>query len=149
VGNNLSRGLTMERSIRFDLSMRVPSREIWSVLTDAQKIPLWWDGVHAVHLTKPSPGGVYRLDYEGGKPDECEILESRLGECLRYRWTSSEPEPTIVEYRLAEVDGGTTVTFINTGYKEGIAWDKYYDANFVGWLEMFLGIRRMLEVAHT
>lgn len=139
----------MERTIRFEVMIRVPAREVWSVLTDAQKIPIWWEGVHAVQLTTPSPGGVYRLDYEGGTPDECEILDYKLGELLRYRWKSSEPEATYVEYRLHEKYGVTTVTFVNTGYKDGASWDRHYDANFAGWLSMFLGIRRMLEVAHT
>lgn len=139
----------MERTIRFEMTMRVPAREVWSVLTDAQKIPLWWEGVHAVQLTTPTPGGVYRLDYEGGNPDECEILDYELGRRLRFRWKSSEPEPTIVEYLLSGTDGVTTVTFVNTGYKEGAAWDRHYDANFVGWLQMFIGIRHLLEVAHT
>jgi uncharacterized protein YndB with AHSA1/START domain len=139
----------MERAIRFEVMIRVPKREVWSVLTDAQKIPLWWEGVHAVQLTTPSPGGIYRLHYKQGHPDECEILDYKLGELLRYRWKSSEPEPTIVEYHLQESAGATTVTLVNTGYQDGAAWDRAYDANFAGWLNMFLGIRRMLEVAHT
>ncbi len=138
-----------ERAIHFELTMRVISREIWSVLTDATKIPLWLERVHAVQLTKPEPGGIYRLDYEGGNADDCRILDYELGTRLRYEWRGTGPAPTIVEYKLDQLDGATHVTFHNSGYGEGAEWDRLHDANFAGWLSMFLGIRRMLEVAHT
>ena len=139
----------MEREIRFTASIFAPPREVWDVLTDAERIPLWWEGVHAVNLTTPEPGGIYMLDYEGGNPDRCEILESNPGKLLRYRWNSSEPEPTVVEYRLESDDGATRLHFANTGYGRGERWDKFYDANFTGWIEMMLGIRRLLEAAHS
>lgn len=138
-----------DRAIHFELTIRVISREVWSVLTDATKIPLWWDGVHAVQLTKPEPGGIYRLDYEGGNPDECRILDYDLGKRLRFEWQSTGPAPTIVEYTLNEQAGATHVVFHNSGYGEGAEWDRLHDANFAGWLSMFLGVRRMLEVAHS
>ena len=90
----------MEREIRFSITIFAPARDVWNVLTEADQIPRWWEGVHAVNLTDPQPGGIYTLDYESGNPDCCEILESDPGKLLRYRWTSSEPETTTVEYRL-------------------------------------------------
>lgn len=138
----------MERAIRFELDIAAPSREVWSVLTEADQIPTWWEGVHAVKLTDPKPGGVYTLDYKAGRPDTCEILESDPGKLLRFRWMSSEPEPTTVEYRLEAREGGTRLHFSNTGYKPGPKWDKVYDANFSGWVSMLLGVRRLLETAH-
>lgn len=139
----------MEREIRFTIDIFAPAREVWNVLTQAEQIPLWWEGVHAVKLTTPDAGGIYTLDYEGGNPDRCEILESEPGKLLRYKWTSSEPEPTIVEYRLESLDGGTRLHFANTGFGRGEGWDKSYEADFTGWLQMMLGVRRLLENAHS
>ena len=138
----------MDPRIYFELDIAAPPREVWNVLTDAGQIPRWWEGVHAVSLTQPKPGGIYSLDYGKGDPDRCEILESEPGKLLRYKWTSNEPEPTIVEYRLEVADGGTRLCFTNAGLKTGPRWDKFYHANFTGWLEMMLGVRRMLESAH-
>lgn len=138
----------MEREIRFSITIFAPTREVWSVLTEADEIPRWWERVHAVKLTTPKPGGIYTLDYEGGSPDRCEIIESDPGKLLRYKWSSSEPEVTIVEYRLEAIDGGTRLHFANTGLGRGERWDEFYDANFTGWLNMMLGVRRLLERAH-
>lgn len=138
-----------DRTIHFEIDIRVIAREVWSVLTDAEKIPLWWEGVHAVQLTDPTPGGLYTLNYKSGKPGECHILGFELGKLLRYRWHSSEPAPTEVEYRLIENGASTRVVFLNSGYQSGPEWDRCYDSNFLGWLKMFLGIRKMLEVAHS
>lgn len=138
----------MERAIRFELDIAAPARDLWSVLTDAEKIPTWWEGLHAVKLTDPVPGGIYTLHYESGKPDTCEILQSEPGKLLRFRWQSSEPEPTEVEYRLEEIEGGTRLHFRNSGYGLDQKWNKAFDANFSGWVSMLLGVRRLLEGAH-
>mgnify|MGYP002713234730 FL=1 len=139
----------MQRSIEFSVTIAAPTREVWSVLTEADKIPTWWEGVHAVKLTDPKPGGVYTLDYESGNPDTCEILKSDPGNLLVYRWTSAEPAPTQVEYKLEAIETGTRLTLHNTGYQTGGKWDKVYDANYVGWVKMMLGVRRLLESAHS
>lgn len=138
----------MERSIHLQIDIAAPTREVWSVLTEAENIPLWWEGLHAVKLTNPQPGGIYTLDYQSGNPDTCEILESDPGKLLRFRWKSSEPEPTEVEYRLEAHGSGTRLHFTNGPYKADAKWDKFHDANFVGWLKMLLGVRRLLEAAH-
>lgn len=139
----------MDREIRFSVTIFAPPREVWNVLTEADQIPRWWEGVHAVNLTTPEPGGIYTLDYEGGNPDRCEIIESNPGKLLRFKWTSSEPEATTVEYRLESEGGATRLCLANTGYGRGGQWDKFYDANFSGWLNMMLGVRRLLEAAHN
>jgi uncharacterized protein YndB with AHSA1/START domain len=128
----------MDRRIYFEVDIASPARDVWNVLTEADQIPLWWEGVHAVKLTDPKPGGA----------DRCEILVSDPGKLLRYKWTSSEPQPTTVEYRLLEMQGGCRLCFTNEGLGRGPKWDRFYDANFTGWLQMMLGVRRMLEVAH-
>jgi uncharacterized protein YndB with AHSA1/START domain len=136
----------MEHRIYFEVDIAAPARDVWNVLTEADQIPRWWEGVHAVSLTNPKPGGIYTLNYKAGKPDRCEILESEPGKLLRYRWHSSEPQPTTVEYKLIEQKGGCRLCFTNEGLGDGPGWEKYYNANFTGWLQMMLGVRRMLEV---
>lgn len=134
-----------ERTIRLEITIHAPTREVWAVLTEADHILTWWEGVAAVSLTSPKPGGVYTLTYDRGKPDSCEILKAEPGTMLRYRWKSSEPEPTNVEYRLIAEGNSTRLSLVNSGYGEGLKWDKAYDANVVGWAKMFLGLRRLLE----
>ena len=138
----------MERVIHFEIDIAASAREVWSVLTEADQIHSWWEGVHAVKLTDAKPGGIYTLDYESGSEDLCEIIASEPGKLLHYTWKSSEPEPTVVAYELSEIEGGTRLSFRNSGYKPGPKWDKAYHANFIGWLKMMLGVRKLLESAH-
>lgn len=138
-----------DRSISFSLTIRAPNHVVWAVLTNAQEMPALWEGMHEVHLTKPEPGGIYRLGYEGGDPADCEILEVDLGKRLLFRLKSGTPEPTTVEYLLEAAGNHTGFKFTNSGYKEGTRWDKAHDENFAGWLNMFLGVRKMLEVAQS
>lgn len=137
------------RSISFELTIRAPSHVVWAVLTNAREMPALWEGTKEVHLTKPEPGGIYRLDYEGSDPADCEILEVDLGKRLLFRLQSTTPEPITVEYLLEPAGSQTGVKFTSGGYKEGTRWDKAHDENFAGWLNMFLGIRKMLEVAQS
>lgn len=138
-----------KRDITFALTIRAPSHEVWSVLTNAPQMPALWEKSHEVHLTKPEPGGIYRIGYEGGDPADCEILETELGKRLVFRLKGRAPEPTTVEYLLEAADNQTHVKFTDRGYGEGARWDTAFDENFAGWLNMFLGIRKMLEVAHS
>ncbi|MCA8916578.1 MAG: SRPBCC domain-containing protein [Planctomycetes bacterium] len=138
----------MERTIHFEVDIAAPSRDLWSVLTEADQIHVWWEGVHAVKLSDAKPGGIYTLHYEEGKEDVCEILQNDPGKLLRYSWKSSEPQPTVVEYRLSPIEGGTRLVFHNSGYLPGAKWDKFYQANFIGWLKMMLGVKKLLEGAH-
>jgi uncharacterized protein YndB with AHSA1/START domain len=138
----------MEREIAVSITIFAPAREVWNVLTEADQIPLWWEGVHAVNLTNPEPGGIYTLDYERGDPHRCEILQSEPGKLLRYRWISGEPGPTEVEYRLESLNGATRLHLHNRGYGKGGAWDRAYDNNLDDWAKMLAGVRRLLESAH-
>ena len=138
-----------ERDITFALTIRAPGHEVWSVLTNAQQMPALWEKPHEVHLTKPEPAGIYRIGYEGGDPADCEIIEIDLGKRLRFRLKGRAPEPTTIEYVLEAVDDGTHVRVLDRGYKAGARWDTAFDENFAGWLQMFLGIRKMLEVAQS
>jgi uncharacterized protein YndB with AHSA1/START domain len=136
----------MTRDLRFELVIRAPARSLWALLTHPTSIPRWWDRVYRVEPDGPwSVGRTYRLLYEGGTPDTVEILERDEPHRLVFRWTSSEPAPTIVEYALTERQGETVLAFRNSGYGHGGAWDSSHDANFVGWLNMLLGVRRLLE----
>jgi len=93
--------------------------KIWRALTDPALIALWAmrpEGFAAVvgnksrFVAKPQPG------WRGFV--ECEVLEVREREILRYSWIGNDGEaPTFVSYRLEAQAGGTRLVFEHTGFK--------------------------------
>lgn len=135
----------MERTIHFALDVGAPPETVWRLLVEPVEIPRWWEGVREVQLSAPQVGGRYVLVYESGAPDVAEILGRTPGRLLRCRWTSSEPAPTVIEYRLAPHGGGTRLAFTNLGYGDGGAWDVAYRRNFPGWLGMMQSVLALAE----
>jgi len=99
-----------------------PSK-VWRAVTDPDLIPYWTStgrGGRAVGfrpvvgdrfqlVAKPMPGWRGIVD--------CEVLEVREQELLRYTWVGTEGEqPSHVEYRLEGTATGTRFTFHHTGF---------------------------------
>lgn len=95
--------------------------KVWRALTDPALIALWAmrpEGFAAVvgnrsrFVAKPNPG------WRGYV--ECEVLEVRERELLRYSWIGDDGgKPTFVTYRLEPHQGGTRLTFEHVGF-EGV-----------------------------
>jgi uncharacterized protein YndB with AHSA1/START domain len=64
---------------------------------------------------------------------------------LVYRWTSSEPAPTFVEYDLAEDKPYTRLRFRNHPFHAGPDWNRFDDANFAGWLGFAVRMKQLVE----
>jgi uncharacterized protein YndB with AHSA1/START domain len=97
--------------------------KVWRAMTDPDLIPHWTStgkGAHAVgfrpvagnrfrFVAKPMPGWRGIVD--------CEVLEVRERELLRYTWVGAEGEPpSHVLYRLEPTPGGTRFTYHHTGF---------------------------------
>lgn len=95
--------------------------KVWRALTEPALIALWAmrpEGFAAVvgnrsrFVAKPNPG------WRGYV--ECEVLEVRERELLRYSWVGDDGgKPTFVTYRLEPYQGGTRLTFEHAGF-EGV-----------------------------
>jgi uncharacterized protein YndB with AHSA1/START domain len=96
-----------------------PPAKVWRALTDPALLALWAmrpEGFAAVvgnrsrFVAKPQRG------WRGFV--ECEVLEVRERELLRYSWLGNEGDaPTFVSYRLEPHAGGTRLVFEHTGFK--------------------------------
>ncbi|WP_432890647.1 SRPBCC family protein [Kribbella sp. CA-245084] len=98
-------------------------RKVWQAMTDPDLIPYWTStgqGGRAVgfepvvgnrfqFVAKPVPGWRGIVD--------CEVLEVREQELLRYTWVGSEGEtPSYVTYLLEPTPDGTRFTYHHTGF---------------------------------
>jgi uncharacterized protein YndB with AHSA1/START domain len=97
--------------------------KVWRAVTDPDLIPYWTStgrGGRAVgfrpvvgnqfrFVAKPAPGWRGIVD--------CEVLEVRDRELLRYSWIGTEGEdPTYVRYQLEPTPEGTRFTYHHTGF---------------------------------
>jgi len=97
--------------------------KVWRAMTDPALIPYWTStgkGARAVgfepvvgnkfqFVAKPMPGWRGIVD--------CEVLEVRDQEFLRYTWVGSEGEPpSYVTYLLEPTSDGTRFTYHHTGF---------------------------------
>jgi uncharacterized protein YndB with AHSA1/START domain len=95
-----------------------PRRKVWRALTDPRLIALWAMrpegfstavGTRFRLVAKPQPG------WRGFV--ECEVLEAREGEYLRYSWKGDEGGKVLeVSYALEDIPGGTRLTLLHTGF---------------------------------
>ena len=98
-------------------------RKVWQAMTDPDLIPYWTStgqgaravgfepvvGNHFQFVAKPVPGWRGIVD--------CEVLEVRELEFLRYTWVGSEGEPpSYVTYLLEPTSDGTRFTYHHTGF---------------------------------
>ena len=97
--------------------------KVWRAMTDPDLIPYWTStgkGARAVgfrpvagnrfqFVAKPMPGWRGIVD--------CEVLEVRERELLRYTWVGAEGEPpSQVRYQLEPTTEGTRFTYDHTGF---------------------------------
>ncbi|MFD9701703.1 SRPBCC domain-containing protein [Lentzea sp. NPDC059081] len=97
--------------------------QVWRAMTDPDLIPYWTStgkGARAVgfrpvvgnrfqFVARPMPGWRGIVD--------CEVLEVRERELLRYTWVGARGEvPSEVRYQLEPMAGGTRFTYHHTGF---------------------------------
>ncbi len=96
-----------------------PPGKVWRVLTDPDLIPLWSmrpEGFAPVVGTRFKFYGKPNRGWRGFV--ECEVLEVRERELLRYSWVGNEnAEATQVCYTLEPHAGGTRLTMEHSGFR--------------------------------
>lgn len=104
--------------IRLIREYRQPPARVWRVLTDPALMAVWGSrpegfsptlGTKFMYVDDPMPGWSGFI--------ECEVLEAREPSVLRYSWVADEGDPLELVYRLKPHEGGTRLTFEQTGFK--------------------------------
>ena len=144
-------------AIEKQIFLRAPRARVWRALTDAREFGTWF----GVSLDDPIEAGKWvggRITHPGYEHVRFQMLVERLDPELlfAYRWHPYAIEPdvdyskepmTLVEFRLEEADGGTTLTLTESGF-DRVPPDRRAEAfrmNEQGWTQQTENIRRHVE----
>ncbi len=82
----------------FELLLNHPVEEVWSYLTDNEKLPRWFSELRVDELRE---GGVIKFDMGNGAFEEMEILELKNQAVLEYTWGDD-----IIRFELSNQPNG-------------------------------------------
>jgi uncharacterized protein YndB with AHSA1/START domain len=126
---------------RFEAS----SQRVWEVLTDMEKLPLWWESFEKAIPRNPDrqaePGGIMDCVVRGSRfyalRFSLEIVEWNAPVCLKLR--AKGDLEGIGEWRLSERNGATEVDYL---------WEVRLTRPLLAWLGRWRPVRRYLENNH-
>src|SRR3954452_20947449 len=104
--------------IELTLESQVPAAEAWDMLTEPERVALWF--------TDASPlgpvGSSYRLDFGDGSVVVGRVVSVVPGVSFSHtwRWEGSEPEQeTLVDWTVTPLDGGgSAIALVHDGWSE-------------------------------
>ncbi|MFE2119828.1 SRPBCC domain-containing protein [Rhodococcus aetherivorans] len=120
------------------IDIAAPATKVWSALTEPALIAQWFgDRIEF----DASPGGTGTFGWTGHDAGPFRVLVEHVDEpkTLIYRWARDanvDPVPgnsTVVRFDLAEIDGGTRLTMVETGFEELVDPQSAHDGNVDGW----------------
>ncbi len=93
--------------IRKEIVLRAARDEVWAALTDASELEGWFANDVEIDLR---PGGDATFRWRNGESRRATVTEVEPGERLAFEWDDAGE----VEFTLADADGGTRLTVIET-----------------------------------
>ena len=151
--------MTDQNRIEKKILLRAPRSRVWRAITDAEEFGVWF----RVKLQGAFVEGAAirgNITYPGYEHLTMEVQVERIApeHYFAYRWHPAAVDPavdytsepmTLVEFRLDEVDGGTLLTIVESGFDQ-IPLARRAEAfrmNDQGWTEQTLNIER--HVSHA
>ena len=152
---------TRELKLEFSLLINASPDRILNAFFDADALNAWWGVTHAVTVSRPL--GPYALEWSPSEFRD-EVLGS-LGGVLRgtvmqfdtgagffiadVYWLPPEGDPIgpmALEVTVTQNDtGATRVDITQSGFEEGVRWQRYCEVIGVGWEHALASLKRLLE----
>ncbi|MDM5331045.1 SRPBCC family protein [Neobacillus sp. CF12] len=88
----------------YERNLSHPVEEVWSYLTDNEKLPKWFSELRVDELRE---GGVIKFDMGDGTFDELTILDLKLNSILEFSWWADA-----VRFELSPESGGSSLRLI-------------------------------------
>lgn len=137
--------------------LRAPRSRVWRALTDPREFSQWF-GVDLSGTFAPGARLQAPVTHEGYRHLTWDVTIDRMEpeRLLSWRWHPNAVDPgkdysaepmTVVTFELEEVDGGTMLTVVESGF-DGIPparRDGAYRGNEAGWTAQVQSIKRHVE----
>lgn len=136
----------MSESVVIDIQLNSPINKVWSALTTSDMMSKWM--LFKQNNFEPTVGHKFQLSGVEGYDQvvECEVTEVDEPNTLAYTWTApgvdNQMSETVVTFKLAEVDGGTSLNFEQSGFRAD-AQQEIGGATY-SWTAMFGDLEKML-----
>ncbi|MEH7255097.1 SRPBCC family protein [Neobacillus niacini] len=88
----------------YERHLNHPVEEVWSYLTDNEKLPKWFSELRVDELRK---GGVIKFDMGDGTFDELSILDLKVNSVFEFSWWADT-----VRFELSQESGGSSLRLI-------------------------------------
>jgi len=155
--NTVKPQMSSTNAIEKQIFLRAPRARVWRALTDAREFGTWF----GVSLDGPIEQGTWvygRITHPGYEHVRLQMLVERMEPevLFAYRWHPYAVEPnvdyskepmTLVEFRLDDAAGGTTLTLVESGF-DRVPLDRRAEAfrmNEQGWTQQMENIRGHVE----
>jgi uncharacterized protein YndB with AHSA1/START domain len=102
----------VQREETFD----VGREELWAALTDPSRLAEWF--ANEVEL-EAVPGGEGTFRWADGDERRATVHEVVEGERIAFTWTGEDAVVSVVEFELAEAEGGTRLVVTETPVGDG------------------------------
>jgi uncharacterized protein YndB with AHSA1/START domain len=130
------------------IDIKAPTNKVWAALTQADLIAQWFGDTAEFDA---SPGAVGVFGWAGHGRHRVVVEHVDEPKTLVYRWSLDsdvDPAPgnsTVVRFDLAEIDGGTRLTVLETGFEELSDPQSAHDSNVEGWRSELGELADLLE----
>jgi uncharacterized protein YndB with AHSA1/START domain len=139
------------------VQLRAPRARVWQALADARQFGSWF-GVAIEGSFAPGARVQGRITHPGYEHVPFDIAIERMEpeRLMSWRWhpgsveaTDSEAPTTLVVFELEEVDGGTRLTVVESGF-DALPPERRaaaYRGNDDGWTQQMVAIERHVSAA--
>jgi uncharacterized protein YndB with AHSA1/START domain len=114
--------LTVRRTVR----IAAPREKVWTAITEPEHIARWFSDAAELDGRGPGAAGTFTWDDYGPLPIRIESVDAPRS--IAYRWTNDDAagdppaevedaRSTVFTFTLADVDGGTELTVVETGFE--------------------------------
>lgn len=119
------------------IDIKAPVDKVWAALTESDLISQWFGDTCELDAT---PGGSGHFGWTAHGADFRVVVErADRPKTLIYRWAREsgvDPVPgnsTVVRFDLTEIDGGTRLSLLETGFEELADPQNAHNDNTGGW----------------
>jgi uncharacterized protein YndB with AHSA1/START domain len=123
----------MNGVIEQEVRTEAPIERVWQVITDPAQVRRWFGSTAEVDLR---PGGRLQFGWDGHGPFHGVVERVEPPHEFTYRWVHDAGVPvggesveTRVCFSLSDVDGGTPVRLVESGFAD----EGHYKENAEGW----------------